>query len=187
MWVILVISAIVSILNYYLGRKLFEYPKNENFFNNVEKITGEREKELAPSPKYVIPLTLLAGIAIGGFLAINELLKESYIYSIIFVVAIIMFYVIDISRRISIDEKDLTLSRFLMSDIKIPLIDIKGIYIYSYNKKFFNKHAFTTKLVVITSEKRYKYTISSLEGKSVLNLIKNNFGVTKNKMYIANS
>lgn len=187
MWIVLTIIAIVIILNYYLGIKLFAYPQNENFYENVENITIEREKELAPSPKYIIPITILSGILIGIFHMLTALMKENHIYSIIFSIIILTFYTIEISRRITLDEKYLTLSKFFSPTIKIPLSTISGIYIYSYNKKFSNKHAFTTKLVVITPQKKYKFTISSLESKAVLSMIKNNFGVTKNKMYIANS
>ena len=59
------------------------------------------------------------------------------------------------------------------------------MYLYSWNKKFLKKHALTTKLVITTnSDKKYKFVISSLDNKAVLNLLKENFGVINNKMYI---
>jgi hypothetical protein len=63
---------------------------------------------------------------------------------------------------------------------------ITGMYIYSYNKKFLKNHAYTTKLVVVEdSGKKHKFSLSSLDNKAVLNLMKDTFGVTNNKMYIA--
>jgi hypothetical protein len=47
------------------------------------------------------------------------------------------------------------------------------MYIYSYTKKFLKKRALTTKLIVVTkTDKFYKFVLSSLDNKAVLNMIK---------------
>ena len=50
-----------------------------------------------------------------------------------------------------------------------------------------NNHAYTVKLVVAqTSKKPTKFALSSIDNRAIMNMIKDNFGVKKNKMYIAN-
>ena len=50
-----------------------------------------------------------------------------------------------------------------------------------------NNHAYTVKLVVAqTSKKLTKFALSSIDNRAIMNMIKDNFGVKKNKMYIAN-
>ena len=82
-------------------------------------------------------------------------------------------------------EDKLILSKAFSKKVELYGNQIKGIYIYSFNKKFLKKRALTTKLVVVTkTDKFYKFTLSSIDNKAVLNMIKENFGVTEYKMYI---
>ena len=64
---------------------------------------------------------------------------------------------------------------------------VDNLNIYSYNKRFLEKNALTTKLIIVTkTDKKYKFILSSLNYKSVLNMMSDIFGVTNNKMFIAN-
>ena len=52
-------------------------------------------------------------------------------------------------------------------------------------KRFLKNHAHTTKLVVSTrTDKTYKFVLSSLNYKAVLNMMKENFGITDYKIYM---
>ena len=92
----------------------------------------------------------------------------------------------EITKRISIREGVITLSGFLLKTKQIDISRITGMYIYSYNRKFMKGHAYTVKLVIVDdSGKRTKYTLSSIDNRAVTNMMKENFGIEKNKMYIA--
>ena len=186
MWLVLVLVVILIMLNYFLGAKLYTWPQNKEYYKNVRMINTQRTPEIAPDPTYVLTLTLAVGVSIGLFGALVKLTSQSLWYSIIFSVMLFVLYWIDISRRVKVDENALILSKAFSKTKEISLDEITGIYIYSYNKKFMKNHAFTTKLVVITKNEKTKFTISSLNNKAVLNMIKNNFGVTDYKIFIAN-
>ena len=180
MWLVsafAIVTLAIVIVNCFFGIKLYMEPKNSSYYRNVTEVNIDRDKDIRPSPKHVITLTLINGIVIGIFYALC---------SIYMVPALIPFiYASILSRSISINENTIILSRMFMQDIAIPLAMIEGMYIYSYNKKFLKKHTLTTKLVISASGKLYKYTISSLENKAILNMMKNNFGVSEYKMFIA--
>ena len=185
MLIVLIISIIVIVTNYILGAKLFEWPRNKEYYNNVKNINTIRKPEIAPEPQYVLLLTVFTGILIGIFITFTELTYNSGWYSTIFSIIIIFLYYIEISRRITLTDNSLIFSKAFSKTKVIDIDDIRGAYIYSYNKKFMKGHAFTTKLVIVTTKEKTKFTISSLNNQAILNLIKNNFGVTDYKIYIA--
>ncbi|MBQ9313530.1 MAG: hypothetical protein IJ220_00785 [Clostridia bacterium] len=82
-------------------------------------------------------------------------------------------------------EDNLVFERMFFKAKKIPLNRIEGMYIYSFNKKFIDKNAFTTKLVVSTGNSKYKFTLSGIDTRAVMNMMKENFGISENKMFIA--
>ncbi|MBQ9267798.1 MAG: hypothetical protein IJ217_05960 [Clostridia bacterium] len=186
MWVVLGITVGVIFVNYFLGAKLYQRPRNDAYRHNVGNINTIKMPEIAPDPQYILLLTFFTGILIGLFIALVNKSGNSYLYSVVFSVIIGVLYWIEISRRVKITEYSLVLSKALAKSIEIPLNEILGIYIYSPHKKFMDGHMLTTKLVVVTRDKETKFTISSLNKKAVLNIIKNNFGVTDYKIFIAN-
>lgn len=188
MWMIstiMIITAVLIIANYYLGAKLYMTPSNSNYFQNVKEINVNNLKDILPAPKHVLTLTFLTAIVIGSFYAMCSVAKVSESIPLAYSCILVLLYVMELSKGISLNENTLVLSRFIRNDIVIPLATIEGMYIYSYNKRFLKKHAYTTKLVIVASGKKHKYTISSLENKAVLNMMKINFGITDYKMYIA--
>lgn len=188
MWMIsliLIVTLVLIVANYYLGAKLYMVPQNPNYFSNVKEININNLKDINPAPKYVLTITLLNALLIGMFYAVCDISGTNGWIPLTYATVIVLLYVIELSRSISINDNTLILSRFLKRDIIIPLATIEGMYIYSFNKRFLKKHALTTKLVVTASGKRYKFTISSLENKAILNMMKNSFGITENKMFIA--
>lgn len=182
---IVIVSVVLIVVNYYLGAKLYILPKNAAHFNNVKEININNFKDITPSPKYVITITILSAIVIGAFFAICGAKQINIWMPTIYALVLLFLYIIEISRSISLNENTIILSRLFRKDIIIPITTISGMYIYSYNKKLLKKHAFTTKLVIATGNKTYKYTISSLENKAILNMMKNSFGITEHKMFIA--
>ncbi|MBO5179849.1 MAG: hypothetical protein J6B87_05850 [Clostridia bacterium] len=188
MWMIslvLIVTLVLIVANYYLGAKLYMAPQNSNYFNNVKEINANNLKDITPAPKYVFAITILNAALIGMFFAICGINYINGWIPFIYAAILIFLYVIEVSRSISVNQNTLILSRFLKADIIIPIVTIEGMYIYSFNKKFLKKHALTTKLVITASGKRYKFTISSLENKAVLSMMKNCFGITDYKMFIA--
>ena len=187
--IIYVISAIVLlsiILNWFLGEKLYEIPKDKSFFDNVTAVNLSKERNIAADPRYVVKISVLTGILIGLYLAYASV-EDVNGWFVFFVVAMIFVcYLIELTRKITLKDGKLTLSKFLSSPKEIDPRRVNGIYIYSYNKKFLKKHAYTTKLVIVlTNEQVIKFSLSSLDNKSVLNMMKETFGVTRNKMFIS--
>lgn len=179
-----IIIAFIAI-NYFLEYKLYSVPKNEGYFNNVTEFNIEREKYISPQPLYVTIISLFTGIMLGLYISLCEYFHVNKILMMIVSIAIFVCYFIEITRGISLVDGNLILSKAFSKKIIINATSIKGMYLYSWNKKFLKKHALTTKLVITTnSDKKYKFVISSLDNKAVLNLLKENFGVINNKMYI---
>ena len=183
------VSAIIIILiiiNYYLGKKLYSIPNNKEYFNNVERLDFTKEKHIAPNPRYVVIISILVGIVLGFYITLCSRFSINKWITNVITILINILYLIEITRTIKIKEDKLILSKAFSKKISLYGNQIKGIYIYSFNKKFLKKRAFTTKLVVVTKEEKiYKFTLSSIDNKAVLNMIKDNFGVTNYKMYIA--
>lgn len=179
-----IIIAFIAI-NYFLEYKLYSVPKNEGYFNNVTEFNIEREKYISPQPLYVTMISIFTGIMLGLYISFCEYFHVNKILMMIVSIAILVCYFIEITRNISLVDGNLILSKAFSKKIVINATSIKGMYLYSWNKKFLKKHALTTKLVITTnSDKKYKFVISSLDNKAVLNLLKENFGVINNKMYI---
>lgn len=188
MWMIsliLIVTLVLIVANYYLGAKLYMAPQNPNYFNNVKEVDVNNLKDITPAPKYVLTITILNSLLIGMFYAVCGMCEVESWIPLVYAGILVFLYVIELSRSISVNGNTIVLSRFLKPDIIIPVATIEGMYIYSFNKKFLKKHALTTKLVITASGRRYKFTISSLENKAVLSMMKNCFGITENKMFIA--
>lgn len=188
MWLvitILVVTLVILFLNYYLGAKLYMIPKNDAYFNNVKEINLEKLKEINPNPKYVLPRIALYAIIIGAFYAVCKAVGVNSWIPTLYAGVLILLYVVELSKSISLNDNDLVLSKFLSKDICIPVTAIDGMYIYSYAPKFMNKHNHTTKLVITSAGKHYKYTPSSLEKQAILNMMKYNFGINDCKMFVA--
>ena len=185
MLIVIILAIVIVFINYFLGYKLYKEPNNKAYFNNVKNINTIKMPEVAPGPKYVLSITLLCGISLGMFIALSNKIGGKIIYNYAFVFLIGIIYIIEISRRIKITENALVLSSAFTKAKEIPLEEISGIYIYSFSKRFMKKHALTTKLIVVTKDKKIKFTISSLSKPAILNIIKNNFGVTDNKIFVA--
>lgn len=185
MYVVSVIIVLLIITNYYLGKKLYSVPKNKEYFNNVERLDFTKEKNIAPNPKYVTIISILVGILIGFYIALCIKFNINKWLPITLIAIISILYLIEITRKIKIKDDKIILSKAFSKTKSFYGNEVKGIYIYSFNKKFLKKRALTTKLVVVTKEdKMHKFTLSSLDNKAVLNMIKENFGVTEYKMYI---
>ncbi len=186
-YVITVIIFLVAIINLILGERLYKLPNDKAFFNNVTSVNMTKEKYIAANPRHVVTLSVLTGALIGlylGLAKVNEIRNSIITIAIVFLLVI---YFMELTRTITLKEGKLTFSRFLYKTQTFDVTKITGIYIYSYNKKFLKKHAYTTKLVVVEdSGKKFKFSLSSLDNKSVLNMMKDSFGVVNNKMFIAN-
>lgn len=188
MWMIsliLILTLVLTVVNYYLGAKLYMLPRNQAYFENVKEINISNMKDIIPTPKYVLTVTLLNAILIGMFYGICGIVRVSGWVPFLYAVVLVLLYVTELSRGISVNENTIILSRFIIKDIVIPVATIEGMYIYSYNKRFLKKHALTTKLVVTAQGKKYKYTISSLENNMILSMMRNCFGITDYKMFVA--
>lgn len=185
-----VVSAIIFILvalNFFLGERLYKIPKDTNYFNNVEEYDISSNKEITADPKYVLTISILTGILLGSYLGLATICNVHNIIVTLGTVTICCCYLAEITRRVAIRDGVLVLSRFLMPKKEIDANRITGIYLYSYNRKFMDNHAYTVKLVVAqTSKKLTKFALSSIDNRAIMNMIKDNFGVKKNKMYIAN-
>ncbi len=186
-YVITIIIFLLILVNYYLGENLYVIPEDKRFFYNVNETKITRERNIGPAPSYVITISVATGILIGMYLAYASTANlGNNIIIILAIAAIFICYAIEITRNITLKDGTLTLSRFLAKDKVIKIDNIMGMYIYSYNKKFLNKHAYTTKLVITDiNDKMTKFTLSSINNKAVLNMMKEDFGIINNKMYIA--
>lgn len=185
MYVVTALIFVGIVVNYFLGYKLYKEPKNEGYFSNVTNYNTINKKDIMASPKYVGVLSVLLGVFIGAYLCLCELSQINNVLKWTTVIVLFVLYLIEISRKITLNDDSLEFESLFMPTKKIPLNNIDGMYIYSYNKKFLNKRAFTTKLVVANRNKRYKFTLSSIDVKPVINMMKENFGITENKMFVA--
>ena len=186
MYIVTAILLILFILNYALGKVLYYEPSNLGYSSNVRNYNIINNKNIMASPKYVIVLSALLGIFLGVYCKLGQVLETNGFVIWGMVLLLLIAYLIEITRKITITDENLELEKMFCTTKKIPLNTIDGIYIYSYNKKFLNKRALTTKLVVCTGNEKYKFTISSLDVKAVLYMMKDNFGITENKIFIKN-
>lgn len=185
MYIVTSIIILLIFLNYFLGYKLYNEPKNEGYFSNVKNYNVINRRDIMASPKYVFIISSMLGIFLGIYIVLGKITStNSYLIggTTIF---LFVLYLVDITRKILLTEDGLEFERMFFRTKKIPLDRIDGMYIYSYNKKFLNKNAFTTKLVVVNGNNRYKFTLSGISPKAVLNMMKDNFGISDFKMYIS--
>lgn len=185
-YVVSIVILILSILNLYLGEKLYKVPKDENYFNNVEEYDLSKNKEIGPDPKYVVITSITTGILLGLYFGLTAICDANEIVVLCTFLLVMYCYLSEITRRVSLRDGVLIFSKFLSKKKEIDASRITGMYIYSYNKRFMKNHAYTVKFVVIEGTgKKTKFTISSLDNRAIMNLMKENFGVQRNKMYIA--
>ena len=185
-YVVSIIIVILVALNFFLGEKLYSVPKDTRDFNNVEKYDCLKNREITPDPKYVVTISISTGVLLGLYLGLSAICGVNGIVVTLATALICVCYLMEITKRISIREGVITLSGFLLKTKQIDISRITGMYIYSYNRKFMKGHAYTVKLVIVDdSGKRTKYTLSSIDNRAVMNMMKENFGIEKNKMYIA--
>ena len=186
MYIVSVIIVIFTFVNYFLSFKLYDVPQNKEFLNNVNEVRFTKDRYIAPEPKYVVLISILLGILMGMYISLSSYFKINKLVVTLIILMLSVCYLIEITRRITLKDRKIILSKAFSKTREIPLNSVKGIYIYSYNKKFFKKHAFTTKLVIVTkTDKTYKFVLSSLDNKAVLNMIRETFGVNNYKMYIS--
>lgn len=177
---------VLALINFILGIKLYEEPKQGGYFNNVGELDMFRERTIAADPKYVLVISVVTGILLGLYLGYAAALEKGGIVITATVALIAVMYLIEITRTVTLKEGKLTLSKFLSFEKEINVNQIEGMYIYSYNKKFLKSHAYTTKLVIVENGgKITKFTLSSIDNKAILNMMKESFGINSHKMFIS--
>lgn len=184
MYVITGIVFLLILANYYLGYKLYKEPTNDAYFSNVNNYNIINKKNIMASPRYVVFLSILFGLFTGIYIALSKVCEFNPYIEWVTILTLFVLYLIEITRKVSITDENLELEKLFSSTKKIPLNTIDGMFVYSYNKKFLNKRAFTTKLVVATGDKKHKFTLSSIDVRAIMNMMKENFGITENKMYV---
>ena len=185
MYVISVYMIFLVVSNFVFSKIMYKKPPTNDYDNNVKEIVVTKERFILPDSKYVLGISILVGIVMGLYLALCKYAGTNSLLSLVVVIFVAFFYLFDMTRGIHLDEEKIMLQHGCGMKKTIPLKEIKGMFVYSYNKKFLLQHALTTKLVVTTrNEKQYVYTISSLNYKKVLNMMKENFGIISHKMYV---
>ena len=173
MYIVTIIIFILIFINYFLGFKLYKEPKNNAYFTNVKHYNVIHQRDIMASPKYIFSISA----------SLRNLFNSYVIWGTI--ITLFILYLIEITRKVLLTEDNLVFERMFFKAKKIPLNRIEGMYIYSFNKKFIDKNAFTTKLVVSTGNSKYKFTLSGIDTRAVMNMMKENFGISENKMFIA--
>ena len=185
-YILTAIIIVLALTNFILGIKLYEEPKENGYFNNVNSLDLNRERNICADPKYIAGMSIIVGVLIGMYLAF---LTSVNMNGIIFkgtTLLLIIMYLYELTRRITLKDGKLTLSKFFFLKKELAASEITGMYIYSYNKKFLKSHAYTTKLVITDYQgKKIKFTLSSIDNRAVLNMMKDAFGVNSYKMYIS--
>ncbi len=186
-YVLSLLILVLILVNWYLSVSLYEEPKDPNYFNNVNSFPGNtKERHINANPRYVFIISIFTGIVIGMYYAYASAEGINYLVKYALILVMLACYLIEITRSITLENGVLVFSKFLCRTKEIYANMVKGMYIYSYNKKFLKKNAYTTKVVVITKdEKKYKFSLSSLDNRAVLNMMKEDFGVANNKMFIS--
>lgn len=185
MYVVTFLVFVGIFVNYFLGYKLYKEPSNKSYFSNVNHYNTINKKDIMASPKYIGFLSIMLGLFLGMYLVLCGLVQMNPILKWITIFVLFILYLIEISRKITLDNEVLKLEKLFSPTQKIDLNSIDGMYVYSYNKRFLNKRAFTTKLIVVSGSKKYKFTLSSIDVKAVINMMKDNFGITENKIFVA--
>lgn len=185
MYVVTTLIFVGILANYILGEVLYKEPKNEIYFKNVKNYNTTHQREIMASPKYVFTISVFLGLLIGAYLLLCSYTGLNAVLKWATVLILVILYLVEITRKISLNEENLECSAFLLMTKKIPINKIDGMFVYSFTKRFLNKRALTTKLVITFGSEKYKFTLSSIDVKAVINMMKENFGITENKMYIA--
>ncbi|MBQ9280038.1 MAG: hypothetical protein IJ215_03205 [Clostridia bacterium] len=186
-YIVSAVIVLVILINYLLGKNLYREPKNPGYFDNVTELKFTKNKNIAAEPRYIVKISVLIGIAIGIYMAYASILRANWVVVLGMVLILLSAYLVELTKSITLDEETITYTKFLSKKRTIDIQDISGMYIYSFNKKFLKQHAYTTKLVItLKNGERVKLSLSSLDNRAVLNMMKDNFGVSSNKMYIAN-
>ena len=185
MYVVTGILFLLILINYLLGHILYKEPTNDAYFSNVNNYNIVDKRVIMASPKYVLTLSISLGIFLGIYVCLNNVCKINWYVEFFSIMLLLMLYLVEITRKITVTDDDLELEKLFAPTKRIPLNSIDGMYVYSYNKRFLNKRAFTTKLVVTAGNIKHKFTLSSLDTRAVINMMKENFGVTENKMYVS--
>ena len=132
-----------------------------------------------------LPFQHFFGIFFGIYMLLGRIAQTNSFVIWGTVIVLFVLYLVEITRKIVLTDENLVFERMFFKTKKISLDKIDGMYVYSFNKRFMNKNAFTTKLVVATGNSKYKFTLSGIDTRAVLNMMKENFGVNENKMFIA--
>ena len=184
-----ILTAIIiglSLINFILGIKLYEEPRENGYFNNVNALDLNRERNIFADPRYIAGASIIVGVLIGIYIAFLTSINMNGIVFTGTTLLLVVMYLYELTRRITLKEGNLTLSKFFFIKKEIPASQIKGMYIYSYNKKFLKSHAYTTKLVITDNQgRKTKFTLSSIDNRAVLNMMKEAFGINSYKMYIS--
>lgn len=186
-YIVPVVIMILIFVNWFLSEKLYKEPSHLSYYENVTSFELGKEKNITADPHYIVRISILTGILIGLYMAYSAIFPMIWVAEFLVLIIVFVLYLMELTRSIHLNTTTLTLSRFLSKKKEIDVRDISGMYIYSFNKKFLKQHAYTTKLVVVQKNgKKTKFTLSSLDNRAVLNMMKENFGVNSNKMFIAN-
>ena len=184
MYIVTVAIFVGILINYLLGFKLYSEPKNEEYFSNVNHYNTINKRELMASPKYVVELSILIGIFIGLYSFLSDLQLINWWLKWFTILVIAVLYLKEITQKISVTEDELVYEKLFSPTKRIQLNSIDGMYIYSFNKRFLNKRALTTKLIVCSGKKKHKLLISAMDVRAILNMMKENFGINEHKMFI---
>ena len=184
-YVVSVIVVVLVFMNYFLGNQLYKEPKNSGYFSNVQNYNIIHRRDVMPTPTYIFLVSSLLGIFLGIYCLLGNLVHANGLVILGTVLLLFTVYLIEITRKIVLNEENLEFERMFFFTKKIPLNTIDGIFIYSFNKKFLDKSALTTKLVVTSGNQKYKFTLAGIDTRAILNMMKENFGITENKIYIA--
>ena len=185
MYIVSVLMILFTVLNYVFGCVLYKEPEDETFFENVHQVTIEKNRYILPEPRYALISSMVTGLMLGLYLSLAKYYHVSKWMVILATAVVSVSYLFEMTRKLVLDSEYLTHTRFFLIKKAIPVSEIKGLFVYSYNKKWLKQHALTTKLVVtLKNGKKYPITLASFSNKKIFNMLKDNFGITHHKMYI---
>lgn len=129
MYIVTAILLILFILNYALGKVLYYEPSNLGYSSNVRNYNIINNRNIMASPKYVIVLSALLGIFLGVYCKLGQVLETNGFVIWGMVLLLLIAYLIEITRKITITDENLELEKMFCTTKKIPLNTIDGIYI----------------------------------------------------------
>ena len=150
MYIVSALIVLFTLLNWVFSIVLYKLPEDQGYFHNVNQVHIEKNRYILPEPRYAVVSSIMSGCMIGLYMALAKyyLVNSKVITGI--AVLLFMCYLVEMTRKIVLDEENLTSYRFFFIRKRIPVSSIQGMYIYSYNKKWLKQHALTSKLVVVT-------------------------------------